>query len=826
MSRLLVATLGLVGMTVSLGGQPQAVPAATGSPAGNAPDRALFQQYCVSCHNERLKTAGLMLDKIDPGQVAENAPVLEKVVRKLRSGQMPPAGRPRPDPPARDALVAALEAALDAAAAAAPNPGRVPTHRLNRVEYVNAIRDLLALDVDGTTLLPADAAGFGFDNNADVLSVTPGLMARYLSAATKISRLAIGSREIRPAIQVYRAPEFGRQIARAGEDLPFGTHGGLAFRHTFPLDGEYGFRIRLQRNLLADTIRGIDEEHDVEVRLDRALVQRFKVGGAFQGVDPGILIAVPEDDVYGKELHDYRLTADHHMEFSLPVQAGPRLVAVAFTGSAPYPAESVPMRRQSIKQAFFVDDADAPGIDTVEISGPHDAQSPEDTPSRRRIFVCRPAVPTDEAQCAEQILSNLARRAYRRPVTEADLRPLRDVYAAVRREGDFAAGIERTLRAVLASPHFLLRIERDPADARPGSIYRLSDVELASRLSFFLWSSIPDEELLAVAEQGQLTDPVVLERQVRRMLADDRASTFISNFTSQWLITRNALLVEPDPGRFPDFDHTLRDAMVQEMDLFVESQVREDRSVLELLSADYTYLNERLAGHYGIPNVYGSHFRRVPLTDERRFGLLGKASVLMVTSYAHRTSVVLRGKWVLESLLGAPPPPPPPNVPPLEENDGDGEPASLRERMEQHRANPVCATCHLPMDPLGFVLEHFDATGQWREDDGGLPIDAASALADGTAIDGLEAFRDYLANTQRDEYVRTVTEKLLTYAIGRGVDYYDAPAVRRIVRDAAGEDFRWSSVISGVIRSTPFQMRRVPGGAEDAAGGAELAASR
>ena len=826
MSRLLITTLGLVGMAVVLGSHPQAVQEQAGSPAGQVLDRALFDQYCVSCHNERLKTAGLLLDRIDLGHVAENAPVLEKVVRKLRSGQMPPAGRPKPDPTARDAFVTSLEVALDGAAAAAPNPGRVPTHRLNRVEYVNAIRDLLALEIDGESLLPADAAGFGFDNNADVLSVTPGLMARYLSAATKISRLAIGSQEIRPAIQVYQAPEFGRQIARTGEDLPFGTHGGLAFRHTFPLDGEYGFKIRLQRNLLADTIRGIDDEHDVEMRLDRALVKRFTVGGAFQGVDPGILIAIPEDDVYGKQLHSYRLTADHHMEFSLPINAGPRLVAVAFTGSAPYPSEDVPMRPQSIKQAFFLDDADAPGIDTVEISGPHDAQSPEDTPSLSKIFRCRPAIPTDEAPCADQILRNLARRAYRRPLTEADLQPLLDVYAVARQEGDFAAGIERALRAILVSPHFLLRVEHDPVDARPGAIYRLSDVELASRLSFFLWSSIPDEELRAVAERGELTDPAVLERQVRRMLADDRASMFIKNFTSQWLITRNALLSEPDPGRFPNFDHTLRDAMVQEMELFVESQVRGDRGVLELLSADYTFLNERLAEHYGIPNVYGSHFRRVPLTDERRFGLLGKASVLMVTSYAHRTSVVLRGKWVLESLLGAPPPLPPPNVPPLPENDGQGEPASLRERMEQHRANPVCAACHLPMDPLGFVLEHFDATGQWREDDGGLPIDATSVLTDGTEIDSLEAFRHYLGDRRGDEYVRTVTEKLLTYALGRGVDYYDAPAVRQIVRDAAAEDFRWSSLVLGVVRSTPFQMRRVPGQAEDTARRAALADRR
>ena len=833
MSRLPNTLLGLVAVTLVVVGDPQAVRvgAASAAAAGQqvpvqparegdtwpVAQRAFLDRYCVTCHNERLKTAGLMLDTVDVGQVAANAAVLEKVVRKLRSGQMPPVGRPRPDPATRDAFGTALETALDRAAASAPNPGRVALHRLNRLEYVNAVRDLLALEIDGPALLPADDSGFGFDNNAEVLSLTPALMARYVSAATKISRLALGNPTIRLVTQVYRTSWFKRQDARMGTDLPFGTHGGLAFRHPFPLDGEYVFKIRLQRNLFAGTIRGTDDEHEVEVRLDYELLERFRVGGKFPGLDPGLTVAIAEDDVEGQQRHGYRLTADDHMEFRHVVKAGPHLLSVAFSGPAPSVWEGVPTRPRSIKSAVSTDDAGHAGIDTVEISGPYHGTAPDDTPSRRAIFVCRPATPKDELPCATEILGTLARRAYRRPVTNADVQPLLDLYTDGRRAGDFEAGIERALEALLVSPHFLLRIERDPPDATPGTIYRISDLELASRLSFFLWSSPPDDELLEVAELGSLHDPAVLEHQVRRMLADRRATTFINSFAGQWLITRNALVSEPDPRRFPTFDDSLREAMMREMDLFVESQVREDRSILDLLRADYTFVNERLAEHYGIPNVYGSHFRRVVLPDDRRHGLLGKASVLMVTSYANRTSVVTRGKWVMENLLGAPPPSPPPNIPPLKENDGSSKPTSLRERMEQHRSNTVCATCHVMIDPLGFGLENFDAIGRWRQDDGGLPVDASSTMADGTQIDGPQAFRTYLVTKRGDEFLRTVTEKLLTYALGRGVEYYDMPTVRELVRQAAQENFRWSALIVGIAQSSPFQMRRVPGVEELAA---------
>lgn len=826
MSKML-RTLGLVAIASASVGQIQMMPVgAAGAPVASqqpvasppqsaaaavpaaAPQRALLDQYCVTCHNERLKIAGLMLDKVDVSEVAANALVLEKVVRKLRSGQMPPEGRPRPDRATAKAYAATLAASLDRVAAAAPNPGRVVVHRLNRTEYVNAIRDLLALEVDGSRLLPVDNSGFGFDNIADVLTIAPGLMARYMSAATKISRLAVGSPELRSVTQVYRASEFARQDSRMSEDLPFASHGGLAVRHAFPLDGEYAFKIRLQRNSVGDMIRGIDDEQEVEVRLDHVSVKDFKVGGEFKGPDPGVLIAIPEDDLEASRLHTYRLSADKHLEFRMSVKAGTRLVGAAFTNMSASAWEGVPLRPRSIKSAVFSDDAGDAGIDSIEISGPYDAKAPGDTPSRQQIFTCRPVATRDQDACTKKILSNLARRAYRRPVTDADVQPLLNIYKIGRQEKNFEAGIERALEALLSSPAFLFRIEHDPADVKPGTVYRVSDVELASRLSFFLWKSIPDDELIDVAARGKLKDAAVLAQQVRRMLADPRATRWMTDFMGQWLLVRNTQTVEPDPARFPDFDDTLREAMARETELFFESQIRDDRSVLELLSADYTFLNARLAAHYGIPKVYGSHFRRVPIADPARQGLLGHASILTVTSYADRTSVVLRGKWVLETLLGAPPPPPPPNVPPLKENDGKSKPASLRERMEQHRRNPVCASCHAQMDPLGFALENFDPTGRWRTDDGGALINSAITL-DGAKVDNPQAFRQALLN-KGDDFIQTVTEKLLTYALSRGVEQYDAPTVRQLVRDAARDNYRWSSVVLGIVKSLPFQMRKAP----------------
>ena len=783
-------------------------PALQAAPRPAALDRALLDRYCVTCHNERMQTAGLMLDRVDINDLGASAPVLEKVVRKLRSGQMPPASARQPEQPAVDAFTASLVAALDAHAEAHPNPGRVSVRRLNRTEYVNAIRDLLALEIDGASLLPADTGAFGFDNIAEVLSVTPVLMNRYMSAATKISRLAIGDPATRPAIQVHRASQFGRQSGRMGEDMPFGTRGGLAIRHAFPLDGEYTFRIRMQREQQGYAIRGLDHEHEIEVRIDGTRVQGFTVGGRYPGNDPGILLSIPEDDVEAQRRHVYNMTADDDFDFRLAVNAGVRLVTVAFVDAAPAQSESLPLLPRSVKFETVFSEAGDPGIDTVEIAGPYGATRPGDTPARRRIFVCRPATLAEEEPCATQILSTLARRAYRRPVSDADLEELLGLYRLGRADRDFEGGIQRALEGMLSFPAFLFRIERDPAGAQPGDVYRISDVELASRLSFFLWKSIPDEELVRVAAAGRLQEPEVLEQQVRRMLADPRARRWMNDFMGQWLLVRNLRAMEPDPLIFPEFDHTLRDNMATETELFFESQVRGDSALQDLLLADYTYLNDTLAAHYDFPGVYGSHFRRVAVNDPARRGLLGHASLLTVTSYAHRTSPVVRGKWVLETLLGAPPPPPPPNVPPLEENDGTSEPTSLRERMAEHRSNPVCASCHRRMDPMGFALENFDGIGRWRDEDDGIPIETVTLLPDGTRIDSPQRFREVLL--EGEEFVMTVTEKLLTYAIGRGVDYYDAPTVRRIVRDIAGDGYRWSSLVLGIVNSEPFRMRRVP----------------
>ncbi|MEE2636872.1 MAG: DUF1592 domain-containing protein [Acidobacteriota bacterium] len=766
---------------VAWAGQPEAL------------SRELLDRYCVTCHNQRLQTGGLSLDGLDLSQVGTNAPVLEKVVHKLRSGQMPPAGRPRPAPEVVDTFATSLERALDRVAEMNPNPGRVSSRRLNRVEYVNVIEDLLGLEIDGEELLPSDMAGFGFDNNADVLSITPGLMARYIAAATKISRAVVGSPDTRPVMQLYEVG-FERRDVRAGEDLPFATHGGIAVRHHFPLDGEYVFAIRLKRNDTIETIDGIAEnEHQIEIRIDHALIQRFPIGGMFPGPDPGMLIAVPEDDVEGQRLHEYRMTADHALELRVPIEAGTRLLSVAFTDSAPSPHPS----------------GQLPGIDKVFISGPFNGTVPDDTPTRRRIFTCRPSDQQEQTEeaCARDIVTTLARRAYRRPVTTNDVESLLGIYREGRSERDFEFGIERMLEALLSMPQFLMRVERQPVDTRAGDIYRLSDLELATRLSFFLWRSIPDDELLELAERNELSDPETLTTQVRRMLADRRSTRFMDDFVGQWLQVRNLFSQDPDGALFAGFNDSLRKAMIRETEMFFRSQVRQDRPIQDLLRADYTFLNEQLARHYGVEDLYGSHFRRYTWDDDRRHGLLGHASLLTVTSYANRTSVVLRGLWVLEALLGAPPPPPPPNVPPLPESDRR-QPTSLRERMEQHRSSPVCASCHTRMDPLGFAMEHFDAIGRWRESDGGAEIDATITL-DGATIDSPRAFREALL-ASGDEYARTVTEKLMTYALGRGVDFYDAPIIRRIVRGLEADDFRWSSLVLGVVMSEPFLLRHAP----------------
>ena len=792
-----------LGLALAVGGAGQAlaqVPEAVPAPSASHP-RALLDRYCVACHNDRTRQAGLTLQSIDAervGRVAGEVEAWEKVVRKLRGRAMPPPGRPRPDAAAYDAAAHVIEAALDAAAAVDPNPGRPPIHRLNRVEYRNAVRDLLGLEVDERALLPPDESGYGFDNIADVLAISPVLLDRYMAAAEKISRLALGDASIRPAVETYTVPYTLWQEGRMSEELPFGSRGGLAVRHHFPLDGEYVIRLELQR-AYGNHIRGLQEPNDVELRLDRARIGRFTVGG--DGV------RAPWNAVSRPSL--YEQTADEGLEVRLTVNAGTRLVSAAFLDRAAV-AEGVLEPRPGVSSLAYSRDRNAAmALGSIEISGPYDGATPQDAASRRRVFSCYPEAPADEAGCAAEVLSRLARRAFRRPVDEADVEPLLALYDEGRREGGFERGIQFALRGILIDPEFLFRIERDPAGAAPGAAYPVSDLELASRLSFFLWSSLPDDELLAAAEAGRLRDPGVIETQIARMMADPRSDAFIDNFFGQWLLLRNMRTVAPDPDAFIDFDENLREAMEQETAHFVESQVRGDRSVLDLLRADHTYLNERLARHYGVPGVYGNHFRRVPVAAHGRGGLLGQGSLLTATSYPNRTSPTKRGLWVLENLLGTPPPPPPPEVPGLPDADHPDEARrlSMRERMEVHRISPVCASCHVLMDPLGFSLENYDGVGAWRTTEDGAPIDVSSTLPDGSRFAGAAGLRDILLGAE-ERFVETVTEKLLTYALGRGVEYRDGPAVRGVARRAAADGYRWSSMILGVVESTPFQMRR------------------
>ena len=791
----------LVWLGVALAGANSMQAAGPQSSAAGAPPathRVLLNRYCVTCHNERLKTAGLMLDAMDVEKVNEKAPVWEKVIRKLRTGAMPPAGMPRPDKAAYDSFATYLETEIDRAATARPNPGRPVVHRLNRAEYANAIRDLLAMEIDGGALLPPDDSRYGFDNLGDVLAVSPLLLERYMAAARKISRLAIGDPALRPTAETYDVSAALTQEDRMSDALPFGSRGGIAVRHHFPLDGEYVIRIRLQRTQ-SDLIIGLAEPNRLDVRLDHALIKQFIVGGEFSGKPESLY-----SDYYAD---DYLFKADEGLEVRLAVKAGTRLVGVAFVKKTEATEGHYQPRPLEFRVAA-VNAEDKPAVASVTVDGPYEVSGPGETPSRSQIFVCRPAGGADEDPCAKRILSRLARRAYRRPVTDGDLQTLLTFFAAGKSESGFEAGIGTALERMLVSPEFLFRIERDPASLAAGATYRISDLQLASRLSFFLWSSIPDDELLELAEDGKLSDPQVMEQQVLRMLGDSRAKTLVSNFAGQWLYLRNLRGISPDPQLLPDFDESLREAFQQETELFFESIVREDRSVLDLLNADYSFLNERLARHYQIPNVSGSHFRRVTLRDEKRRGLLGQGSILTVTSYPNRTSPTLRGKWLLDNFLGTPPPPPPPDVvASLTERDKDGKVLSVRQQMEQHRTNPVCATCHARMDPLGFALENFDAIGKWRTTDANTPIDASGALPDGTQFEGPAGLRNLMVD-KGDEFVTTITEKLLTYALGRGVEYYDQTAVRQIVRGAAPNDYRWSSLIMGIVKSTPFQMRR------------------
>ncbi len=763
--------------------------------------RAVLDKYCVTCHNQRTKAGGLALDVLDLAPLSEHAEQWEKVVRKIRTGAMPPVGRPRPDKALSESVTSWLEANLDRAALEHPNPGRPTLHRLNRAEYRNAIRDMLAIEIDPASLLPADSAAYGFDNNADALSLSPALAERYLGAAAKISQMALGQVRGSPSPETVFVPTDRNQGSRFSEDLPWGSRGGLAIRYYFPVDGEYLFQLRLKESGADGGIMGLTAEpHQLDVSLDRARVWTSIVGG------PDIAKAS------GQERTDKIQEA---LQFRLPVKAGSHLVQVYFLQKTSAFLEDLfdPYLRRDPYRAGNGE----PGISSVTMTGPNtsDAAPMKDSPSRRRLMVCQPAALSkagaDEMPCAKKIIATFARRAYRRPVTDEDLQiPLARYRDGASKAGplSFDSGLEFAVRSILVCPKFLFRFESQPETAAPNSAYRITDVELASRLSFFLWSSIPDDELLNVAEKKTLRSPGVLDQQVRRMLADPRSEALASNFAGQWLQIRNVSGFRPSPELLFHFDDNLRQAFESETELFFDSIIREDRSALDLLDADYTFLNERLARHYGIPGVYGERFRRVSLPPGSvRRGLLGQGSILTGTSRANRTSPVIRGKWILENIFGTPPPPPIPNVPELKEERNPAKVLPMREQMAQHRANPVCASCHAQMDELGFALENFDAIGEWRDiDAAGSPIDASAKLPDGTKFTGPAELRKVLLD-HSDDFLMTLTEKLLTYALGRGLEAADAPAIRQIKREASRANYRLASLIQGIVTSTPFQMR-------------------
>jgi mono/diheme cytochrome c family protein len=817
----------------------------TSSPADQ---QAVLQRYCLTCHNQNMQERGavpIALDRLDLSNLGRDAETWEKVVRKVRTGLMPPPGRPRPDRRTHDSFAAWLEAGLDRSAAAAPNPGRTePFHRLNRTEYQNVIRDLLHLDVNVESLLPSDDVSYGFDNIAGVLKTSPTLMERYLSAAQKISRLAIGTPPPFPNIDYFRVADDLRQDDHL-DGLPVGTRGGTAIRYTFPTDGEYEIRVRLARDLNFAVPIYAEPQH-LEVSLDGERLQLFTLPGV--AATPRPAAAQRDDDdsddpparpqpapnaqapqpanapaprvqisqveptalrLNGRE-REQRNKADEKWNVRVRVKAGERDLTVAFlrTTSALDESTRLPFWRPYPAGVNIPETRMGAHLRSVEIAGPYEPGVADESRSRQRIFVCRPKTSAEEPGCAARIVSTLARRAYRRPVADADITPLLAMYNEGRAAGGFEAGLERALKFLLVSPEFLFRVQRDPAHAAPGSVYRISDLDLASRLSFFLWSSIPDDELLDVASKGRLRDAAVLTRQVKRMIADRRSETFVRNFAGQWLYLRNLEAAGPVATVFPDFDDSLRQSMRRETELFFDSVVREDRGALELLSANYSFLNERLAQHYGIPHITGSHFRRVTFAkDSLRGGLLGQGSILTVTSHPDRTSPVVRGKWILENILGTSPPPPPPDVPELKPTGAPGQVLSMRDRMVQHRENPACASCHAIMDPIGLSLENLDGVGRARTlGESSAPIDASGVLPDGTTFVGPAGLKEALL-TKPDQFVTTLTEKLLIYALGRGAEYYDAPTVRAIVRTSAASDYRFSSIILGIVDSAPFRMR-------------------
>jgi mono/diheme cytochrome c family protein len=780
--------------------------------------RAILDTYCVRCHNERRLTGGLALDVLDVENPSMAADTWEKVVLKLRTGTMPPGGVRRPEPAEYDLLAGFLETELDGAAAAAqPNPGATnPVHRLNRLEYNNAINDLFALDLDVQSLLPGDETADGsFDNFADALSITTTHLERYMSVGRQVTRLATGLPPTAPGVETFEVPLHVVQDQRQSEDLPFGSRGGIALRYNFPADGEYLIKIQLRRQY-QDYLMGMGWPQQVDLRLDGELLQRFTVGGGalqFRPAPASYAGSGEPGSAGAPEWEEYMQTAgDAHLEVRVAVPAGPSVVGVSFVREQWEPELlPQPLQRGRVltNDQVYMDHA---SVHSVQVGGPYEISGEDpDTPSRERIFVCRPESGAEEEACASQILAGMARRAYRRPVIDEDVEILLEFFRQGRTEGgSFDAGVQLALERLVVDPEFLFRIYREPTGVAPGDAYDLDDVAIASRLSFFLWSSIPDERLLELAESGRLTDPAVLDEQVRRMLADPRAiEGLVDGFAAQWLNLR--LLPEKlaDPIKYPDFDDSLLDAFRQETEMFVANSLRQDLPIPDLLSADYTYANERLARFYGIPGVYGSRPRRVSLPNpDQRGGLLAHGGLMAITAYPDRTSPVLRGKWLLDNILGADPPPPPANVDTSLDQSDDSEALGIRARLEQHRADPLCASCHTLMDPLGFALEEFDAVGAWRDtDETGGPVDNLGTWPSGVELNGVASLRALLLEYD-DQFVRTVTEKLMSYAVGRPLDYYDQPTVRQIVRDAERNDYRWSSIILGIAKSPAFLMRK------------------
>jgi len=801
---LIAASCFFVAVAYNLRGSPQSSSAAPAQAMAGADRQAVLSKYCFMCHNEKLKSGGLALSTIDMIDLGKNPEQWEKVVRKLRTGAMPPGKMPRPDKATTETIVSGIEHELDRAALDNPNPGRPSLQRLNRAEYRNAVRDLLALEIDAASMLPADAAGYGFDNNADALSLSPALTERYLGAAAKISQMALARPRGLPTPETFFVPTDRNQSVRVSDALPFGSRGGLAVHYYFPADGEYLFEMRPKESGVAGGFEGITEEvHKIEVRVDDVKIWAGTIGGPEYVHKRGPNAGGAAGGATEEELNKKVLEG---LTFHVPVKAGEHLIQAYFIAKTEAYVED--LFDPSIRRENYRNPSGPPKLSTLTVTGPQSGTAKiSETPSRQRILMCAPQTAKDET-CAKKIISTLARRAYRRPVTEVDLQaPLTSFRSGLARAG-FESGVEMALRSILVSPNFLFRFEDQPAGLTDHAPYRISDLELASRLSFFLWSSIPDDELLGIAEKKSLRQPEVLQKQVHRMLADSRSQALVDNFAGQWLFIRNVTTHQPSPEILFHFDDNLRQAFEQETKLFFNSIIRENRSVVDLLDANYTFLNQRLAEHYGIEGVRGERFRRVELPeDSPRRGLLGKGSTLMATSYANRTSPVVRGKWILDNIFGAPPPPPPPNVPLLKEERDPRKVLPMREQMAAHRANPVCAGCHAQMDQLGFALENFDGIGEWRDIyASGAHVDASAELPDGTKFNGPMELRSVLRN-RSDDFVTTVTERLLTYSLGRGLDATDYPAVRKIKHDAAPDNYRFESLIQAIVASTPFEMR-------------------